>query len=427
MNDPAPPAHAPAPVDHVLQYLLEGMGALFGERFLEGMVLYLSRTFAVRFCFLGEYDPAGQTVTTRAMAVDGMLAPVMTYTLAGTPCAEVLEQGIVCAHPEGVIDQFASDHLLVEMGIQSYYGLPLRNAEENLNGLLVLMHDRPRRLGEEDVQRLRLFALRAGAEMARMRFETDNARLLAREQAARAEAEAALSVRDVFVSVASHELKTPLAALQLQIDGLLRAARGESAVELSKERLVGALEHAQSLGRRFGRLIDDLLDVSQISATGALVLNREDVDLVAIIEDAIDSLSEPLARAGCDVTWTAVEHVRGSWDRFRIYQCAANLLANAMKYGRGKPIELAVTRSGDGARFTVRDHGVGIDVGDQERIFERFERAHENHYGGLGLGLFIVRRILRTHGGAIRVESVPGEGSLFIVDLPCAASSGDAA
>jgi signal transduction histidine kinase len=97
----------------------------------------------------------------------------------------------------------------------------------------------------------------------------------------------------------------------------------------------------------------------------------------------------------------------------------ANLLGNALKFGPGKPIEISIARSQSGAILSVRDYGIGIDPAQQERIFERFQRAvSEHHYGGLGLGLYICHRIIRAHGGSIRVESSPGAGALFIVELP---------
>jgi signal transduction histidine kinase len=111
--------------------------------------------------------------------------------------------------------------------------------------------------------------------------------------------------------------------------------------------------------------------------------------------------------------------VPGLWDRARLEQVVTNLLSNAVKYGRGQPIEVAVMGADDRARLVVRDQGIGIAPEHLSRIFERFERAVSAHnYGGLGLGLYIVRQIVEAHGGAIHVTSTPGEGSTFVVDLP---------
>jgi signal transduction histidine kinase len=111
--------------------------------------------------------------------------------------------------------------------------------------------------------------------------------------------------------------------------------------------------------------------------------------------------------------------VRGYWDRLRVSQVVTNLVSNAIKYGAGKPILLTFGARGDRAWIQVRDQGIGIDPTDQPQIFERFERAvSSRNYGGLGLGLYIVKRIVEAHGGTIRVESAPGAGSAFWVEIP---------
>jgi signal transduction histidine kinase len=111
----------------------------------------------------------------------------------------------------------------------------------------------------------------------------------------------------------------------------------------------------------------------------------------------------------------------GHWDGRRIEAVVANLLSNAIKFGEGKPIEITVDRSGDRAILIVADHGMGISLQDQLRVFQRFERAvSEQHFGGFGLGLWVVREVIESHGGTISVESSPGAGSIFRIDLPLA-------
>jgi signal transduction histidine kinase len=107
------------------------------------------------------------------------------------------------------------------------------------------------------------------------------------------------------------------------------------------------------------------------------------------------------------------------WDRGRIEQALANLLANSLKFGAGQPIEIHVSSEGPWVRILVKDHGIGIPPEALERIFERFERAvSSSRYGGLGLGLFLTRQIAEAHGGTIHVESLPGEGAAFVLQLP---------
>jgi signal transduction histidine kinase len=160
------------------------------------------------------------------------------------------------------------------------------------------------------------------------------------------------------------------------------------------------------------------MDVTTIAA-GKLRLERAEVNLVALARDVVSHFKEEAARVGCTLTFVADGPLVGWWDGFRMEQVVTNLLANALKYGAGKPVEVSVGAEGRLARLTVRDHGIGLEPEDAERIFERFERASSaTSYAGLGLGLYIVRQIVALHGGAIHVDSRPGDGAAFTVDLP---------
>jgi signal transduction histidine kinase len=151
---------------------------------------------------------------------------------------------------------------------------------------------------------------------------------------------------------------------------------------------------------------------------GRFPLQREDVDLVALVHGVVGQFSAEIARSGVDVLLDLPAHVIGSWDPLRLEQVVVNLLSNAIKYGAGKPIEIIIRSDDREATLVVRDHGIGIDAADQQRIFERFERAVSLNYGGLGLGLHIAREIVLAHSGTIRVESERGQGAAFIVELP---------
>src|SRR5262249_54922925 len=132
-----------------------------------------------------------------------------------------------------------------------------------------------------------------------------------------------------------------------------------------------------------------------------------------------DLLKEPAERAGCPVKLQGAQTVPGRWDRLRVGQVVTNLLSNAIKFGGGRPVEIEVALAGDLARLRVRDHGVGVAPEARGRIFGRFERASsDQHYPGLGLGLWITKQIVDACGGTIAVESQPGKGSTFIVELP---------
>jgi signal transduction histidine kinase len=230
------------------------------------------------------------------------------------------------------------------------------------------------------------------------------------------QAQQAVRVRDEFLSVASHELKTPLTSLKLQVQGLLEMpppiADGDEAKRLAK-----SLALTERQVRRLERLIANLLDVSRI-AVGRFALQCEEVDLAAIVRDVATQLSTDLARANIPLTLELPAEAKGSWDPLRLEQVVVNLLSNAMKYGDGKPIEVVLRTGDEVVELRVRDYGIGIDPAHQARIFERFERAVSLDYGGLGLGLYITRQIVTAHGGTIAVQSSPGQGSTFVIDIP---------
>ncbi|HET8540174.1 MAG TPA: PAS domain-containing sensor histidine kinase, partial [Anaeromyxobacter sp.] len=242
-------------------------------------------------------------------------------------------------------------------------------------------------------------------------------RQLVVETAAREAAQAAVAKRDEFLAVAGHELRTPLTALLFQTEALARGAGTlppEAAARVSKL--------ARS-ARRIARLVDDLLDVTRISV-GRLTLERETVDLSELARDVVARHAEPGAAEASSLRLDAPRPVEGSWDPERIEQILEALVSNALKYGRGQPIDVRVESDGLTARIVVRDRGIGIAPEDQARVFERFERAASaRHYGGLGLGLWIVRQVTEAHGGRIRVASRVGAGSTFTVELPLGAGA----
>jgi signal transduction histidine kinase len=226
----------------------------------------------------------------------------------------------------------------------------------------------------------------------------------------------AVSARDEFLSIASHELKTPLTSLQLQVQSLLEAARIDR--PLSDARVTSKLASIARSTARLAELVERLLDITRLTS-GRLPLQPEEVDLSALTREVVGRLDDLFADARSTVSVDAAASVVGRWDRERLATVLANLLANAAKYGAGKEISVAVEHATDVACVRVKDRGIGISPADHERIFQRFERAvPERHYGGFGLGLWLSRQIVEAHGGKIAVESVPGEGSTFSVTLP---------
>ena len=222
--------------------------------------------------------------------------------------------------------------------------------------------------------------------------------------------------RDEFLSIASHELRSPLAALQLQLQMLHRLAAREPAPQ--SRAVLDKVEALERQTRRLTALVNELLDVSRLRV-GRLELRLEDLDLAELARDSIRQVEDELDRSGSRIALRAEAPATGCWDRVRLEQVVTNLLVNAVKFGEGRPIAVTVQVEADLARLAVADQGIGIPPEQQERIFGRFERAASpEHYAGFGLGLYIAREIVEAHGGRIQLDSTPGLGSTFTVELP---------
>ena len=292
-----------------------------------------------------------------------------------------------------------SGELVAKLGFHSGSCLPLVARGRTLGALTLVRTSAERPFPEGEIGFAEELAHRAAMAL-------DNANLYR-------EAREAIRARDEFLSVASHELNTPLATLTLQLDEILLRARNNER-ELPDRGVVLARRQVE----RLSRLVSNLLDVSRITSE-QIQLRIAEVDLSAITREVLDQFAAEMARAGCATEIDASKPVMGRWDPLRIEQVIANLLSNACKYGAGKPIRVEVGMAGERARLSVRDHGIGIAPADRERIFERFERAASaRHYGGLGLGLYITRQVVEAHGGTIWVASHAGAGSTFSVELP---------
>ncbi len=246
------------------------------------------------------------------------------------------------------------------------------------------------------------------------------AQLVAREQAARAVAEEAhrkvaeaLRVRDDFISIAGHELKTPLMSL------LLDARRLLAFENLAPDVQRRGLERIARGGERLSQLVDDLLDVSRIRA-GRFPMDVSRVELRTLVMEVVDRYAPELAQAGSRLEASDGGPIFGRWDRSRLQQVVANLLQNAIRYGAGKPVEIGIEEQAGVARVRVRDHGAGIGPQEQTHLFEQFSHPASARKGGLGIGLWITRRIVEAHDGSISVRSEPGQGAEFVVELPCA-------
>jgi signal transduction histidine kinase len=218
----------------------------------------------------------------------------------------------------------------------------------------------------------------------------------------------AVKVRDDFLSIAGHELRTPLTTLRLQVQGILRSQQAHEPVEQLSERL----QLVERSTQRLHALVDRMLDINQVAQQG-VILEKTETDLARIVREAAARFSD--GRISVEASALVVGH----WDEARLDTLATNLIANALKYGEGKPVKVTVAASAHEATLTVQDQGIGIAPEDQKRIFERFGRAvSDRRYGGFGIGLWLVREIALAHAGKVELVSSPGNGSTFVVHLP---------
>ncbi|MBI2388405.1 MAG: HAMP domain-containing histidine kinase [Deltaproteobacteria bacterium] len=288
-------------------------------------------------------------------------------------------------------------HLVERLGVRAAMVIPLVARGRPTGAITIARRGAP--FAAED-------AAIAEELAGRVALALDNARLFRDSQRA-------VRMRDDFISIASHELRTPLTATQLH----LRAASRLAANGATDPVLAGKIEHADRGIRRLVTLVESLLDASQIDQE-RIELTLQPMDMADAVRDVVAAYEEDARRAGCALDVRA-ESVVGRWDRTRLGQIATNLLANAVKYGRGAPIEITVEDAGDRAILSVRDHGIGVAPADRARIFERFERAAPgSRYGGFGIGLWVVARLVRALGGTVGVDAADGGGSVFTVSLP---------
>jgi PAS domain S-box-containing protein len=293
--------------------------------------------------------------------------------------------------------------MLTQLHLRSFIAVPMMARGRALGVLSFLTSHSGRRFTNVELTLLEELARRAA-------LSVENARLYR-------DAQEAIHLRDEFLSIASHELKTPLTPLNLKLQLLAREAQRQPDSPFRK-----AVEDYITVGSRqvkkLNELVSDLLDVARIIG-GRLRLEFEEVDLGALAREIVGRYESEAARVGSTLGLEAPSSVVGRWDRLRLEQVITNLVDNAIKYGAGKPVLLQLEADADRAILRVKDEGIGIAPEFLTRVFERFERAvSDRHYGGLGLGLYITRTIVEAMGGSIQVASTLGAGATFTVVLP---------
>ncbi|MBI2390635.1 MAG: HAMP domain-containing protein [Deltaproteobacteria bacterium] len=397
---------------------LASIGAALAETLdVNEIVARLARTAVPVVADMCVIDLLGEDGTVRrpaAVHADPTKAPLLSELEARypaqletvQPAAMAMRSGrtVLLTDPQRTLEGTtrSPEHaaLLRAIGVRAAMAVPLA-ARGRVLGAITLCSCSPERgYGPADVAMCEELARRASLAI-------DNAQLFER-------AHEAVRARDLFLSVASHELRGPITTLQLRLQAALRTAPRD----LSVQKLSGTLAVADRQVQKLADLVASLLDLSRIAA-GRLQLELELVDLCEVVRDVCQRLEPEGVRVGSVLELRLSGEVMGRWDRLRLEQVVSNLVGNAFRYAGGSPVEIEVASEGARARLRVRDHGPGIPPESRSRIFERFERStSEARSGGLGLGLYIVRQIVEAHGGSISLESEIGVGSTFTVELP---------
>ena len=326
--------------------------------------------------------------------------PALMANVGSTPQNMSAQQNVTSYHaPTG---QLAS--LLV---------LPLRTRREMLGALVVAANNNERRMTDEKLPLAEVLAERAALAI-------ENAKLYAEQVEARRKVEDLSRLKDEFLSIASHELRTPVTSIKGYTQ-LAKTLIRENDLATSEEYLGIALDQID----RMSRLILELLDVSRIE-TGKLEIRRDTIDWTGFVHDIVQRHHTSVSDRKFHLNMAKV-HATVTGDRDRLEQVVGNLLENAVKYSPdGSDITVNVDVRADQVITAVCDRGIGIPSDELNQVFERFHRGRQvssTNYGGLGLGLYITKQIVERHGGAIWVESQEGRGTSFYFSLPAVISS----
>jgi PAS domain S-box-containing protein len=294
-------------------------------------------------------------------------------------------------------------NVLNKLGCKSAMTVPIIYRDRIHGAISVVASDSSRTFTSQDLAMAEELGMRAGVAI-------ENALLYQTAQKA-------IAVRDEFLSIASHELKTPVTSLKLLLQMTRKGVVPEESIGPSPQKLALSLDKANTQVNRLTNLIEDLLDTSRIQM-GKVDYYFQKVNLSELVQDMCDSYRDHLSSHGCEMNTFIEKDIFVRADRMRFEQVVLNILTNAAKYGNQKPVNVTLKNTNGFSKLTIKDHGLGIPKDKQDRVFDRFERAiSSKNISGLGLGLFISKEIIKAHNGKIWVDSEPYHGAEFHVEL----------
>lgn len=399
--------------DEAINSLARATNLMEFDAFLKESVRTLAQLYGTRYAFAGRLLPDKAHVRTLVVWAEGQFVDNFTYSLEGTPCKEIMDLDVELI-PDSASERYPDDEMLVQMGIQSYFGHPMI-AEGKMIGLVSVMDDKPLAVEEWAGPILGLFANRLALEIERYEVNQEL-------QANKDNLERLVQVRtqalqdsnhelESFCYSVSHDLRAPLRS----IEGFSRAVIEDCGGQLDQQGK-DYLQRVRKATKHMGGLIDGLLELSRL---GRAELQRMNVDLCVMANDVITGLRQ--GDPGRNVIFKCEINKKISADPILMRLVVQNLIGNAWKYtGRESSalIEFGVKNEAEETVYFVRDNGAGFDMCYSDKLFGVFQRLHrESEFEGTGIGLATVQRIIVRHGGRIWADADLDQGATFFFTL----------
>lgn len=336
--------------------------------------------------------------------------PIDMTDKTGTP--QVLRTGKPELYPlinEDMITATAKSkrelELLRKINLKSAMIVPLFSNKKPIGTISLVTSESGKQYDKDDLATAEELATRASIAI-------ENARLYL-------VAQDAIRKREEFMSISAHELRTPLTIILLHIQKAHTDIQKLMEKHTGMEKVVELLERSEKQGIRLSKMITELLDVSLVTA-GKLQLEKEPVDLNTLMDEELKRFSIQAKTTKAKILFKkSKKPIKGIWDRIRLEQVISNLISNAIKYGKNKPIKIKTGEEDGKAVITIQDQGIGIKPQDRKIVFDLFKRSvSSSEYRGVGIGLYISKKIVELHDGEIELESKVGKGTKFTVRLP---------